>query len=176
LPDSPAAAADLRRHDILLQYDDEKIRDGEHLARLIRADRPGRKVKLMLFRAGREINAEATLALGPVLQIAQATRPGLKEAADSPSTTAKANGPPVVSVAATPLGDGQVKLTIEYYQDTTGRLKTVNCAGTPDDIQRELIKLPTRVQDLTRVALDRLRALELQKGPQPASATRRQRP
>src|SRR4051812_16998285 len=45
LPDSPAARADLRRHDILLRYDEEKIRDCEHLARLIQADRPERKVK-----------------------------------------------------------------------------------------------------------------------------------
>src|SRR3954447_1452333 len=42
LPDSPAARADLRRHDLLLQYDQEKIRDCEHLARLIQADRPDR--------------------------------------------------------------------------------------------------------------------------------------
>src|SRR5262249_59191177 len=33
LPDSPAAQAMLRRHDILLAYADEKIRDCEHFAR-----------------------------------------------------------------------------------------------------------------------------------------------
>jgi len=52
LPDSPAAQAMLRRHDILLIYNDEKIRDSEHFARLIRADKPDRTVKLTLLRTG----------------------------------------------------------------------------------------------------------------------------
>src|SRR5438874_240459 len=37
LPDSPAATAGLRKHDVLLQFNLEKIRDGNHLARLIQA-------------------------------------------------------------------------------------------------------------------------------------------
>src|SRR5437879_2534922 len=37
LPDSPGAHADLRRHDILLEYQQEKIHDCDHFARLIRA-------------------------------------------------------------------------------------------------------------------------------------------
>src|SRR5579884_500198 len=39
LPDSPAAQAGLLRHDILLRYNDDAIRDCEHFARLIRAGR-----------------------------------------------------------------------------------------------------------------------------------------
>src|SRR5580692_4009513 len=39
LPDSPAAKADLRKSDILLQYDDRKIRDCEDFANLIRASK-----------------------------------------------------------------------------------------------------------------------------------------
>ena len=55
--DSPAAAAMLRRHDILLTYADEKIRDCEHFARLIRADKPEHKVKLTLLRSGQKMTA-----------------------------------------------------------------------------------------------------------------------
>src|SRR5262245_57427270 len=58
LPDSPAAKADLHRHDIVLAYDDTKIRDSEHFARLIQADKPDRMVKLALVRAGKEQTAE----------------------------------------------------------------------------------------------------------------------
>src|SRR5437762_7922457 len=52
LPDSPAVKAGLRRNDILLQYGDEKVRDCEHVARLIRDDRPDHKVHLTYLRGG----------------------------------------------------------------------------------------------------------------------------
>src|SRR6266542_2079488 len=44
LPRSPADKAGLRRHDILLRYDDQKIRSGDHLARLIRASKNEQEV------------------------------------------------------------------------------------------------------------------------------------
>src|SRR5260221_5933841 len=46
LPGSPADKASLRRHDILLRYGDEKIRSGDHLARLIRASKNEQEVNL----------------------------------------------------------------------------------------------------------------------------------
>jgi hypothetical protein len=159
LPDSPAAAAELQRDDIVLQYNGEKIRDPEQLARLIRADRPGRKVSLTFLRGGRELTATATLERGPVLQLAPAAA-AVKEA-DVPRGLAKQSGPPAVSVSAAPLDDGGVKLTIEYYQETTGRYEKVTCSGTPTEIDRELQRLPSRVQELTRVALKRFGTLEL---------------
>ncbi len=68
----PRGRAELRRHDILLQYQDEKVRDCEHLARLIHNDKPNRKVPLVLLRGGRETTVEVMLGLGPVLRIASA--------------------------------------------------------------------------------------------------------
>lgn len=173
LPDSPAAAGGLRRHDILLQYDDKKIRDPEHFARLVHDDKPERKVKFLLVRAGREETAEVTLALGPVLKIAQssaATHQGQEEVAKA---TAKPADPASVNVSATPLGGGNLKVTIEYYQENSGRLRSVTCSGTPADIEKEIQRLPAKAQGLARVALDRIRALDLQqkageKSPPPA--------
>ena len=52
LPDSPADRAGLRRNDVLVEYDTHKVRDCEHLARLIHDDRPERKVKLSILRDG----------------------------------------------------------------------------------------------------------------------------
>lgn len=157
LPESPAARAGLRRHDILLQYNDDRIRDCEHFARLIRADQPEHKVKLRLLRAGKRESVEATLALGPVLKIARASRDG-----EVVRGTAKGGRPPSVSVAATPLDGGKMRVTIEYYQDGTGRLRTVTCEGTPAEIGLEVQKLPSRVQSLANLALRRIRALEFQ--------------
>src|SRR4051794_5529004 len=112
LPDSPASAAGLRRHDVLLQYDGERIRDCEHFARLIQADRPERKVKLGLLRGGREVSVEATLVLGPVLRIAAASGAGAPRGAAVPRAVNKPGGPPPVSVAATPLENGRLKVSV----------------------------------------------------------------
>ncbi|HZT79509.1 MAG TPA: PDZ domain-containing protein [Gemmataceae bacterium] len=180
LPDSPAVRAGLRRHDVLIRYDGEAIRDPEHFARLIQAGKPGQKVKLTLVRAGKETTAEATLALGPVLRIAPA-RGGAYSAArdgnDPARAFAKPNGPAPVSVSAQLLGGGQMKVSIEYYQDGTGRLRTVTCSGTPAEIDAEVKKkLPAAVQVLARPALERLRKLDLQNAsapPPPAPAKER---
>jgi hypothetical protein len=162
LPDSPAARADLRRHDIVLSYDDTKVRDSEHFARLIQADKPDRTVKLVLLRGGKEQTAEVTLALGPVLKIAQAKDAG-RASAEVAKATAKPNGPPAVSVSATPMDNGRLKVTIEYYQEGTGKLKTITCEGQLDDIDGEIKKLPDRERKLAEVAFQRLRPLNAQK-------------
>jgi hypothetical protein len=170
LPESPAADAGLRRHDVLLEYNDDKIRDCEHFARLIRADRPGRKVRLGLLRAGRKETAETTLALGPVLKIVQTNRAASRDAVDVARGTAKSGAPPSVSVAATPLDGGKMRVTIEYYQDGTGRLRTVTCEGSPADIALEVQKLPARVKNLADVALDRIRSRVYQENDKKAEA------
>jgi hypothetical protein len=163
LHDSPAARADLRRHDILLRYDQEKIRDCEHLARLIQADRPNHKVKLALVRAGRPATLEATLCLGPALKIAPAARTGPGAPSPVARGVAKPGGLPSVSVAATPLGDGRMRVTIEYYQEGTGRLRTIACEGRTAEIDREVRSLPRRERKLAEVALAHIRALNSQK-------------
>jgi hypothetical protein len=179
LPDSPAAGAMLRRHDILLVYADEKIRDCEHFARLIRADKPDNKVKLTLLRSGQKMTADVTLTLGTVLKIAQANAVLQREPAEVARGMAKAGGPPSVSVSATPLDGGKMRVTIEYYQDGTGRLRSLTTEGTLDEIETEVQKLPAKVQNRATVALQRIRALEFQAKdraptPAPAPATNRQ--
>jgi hypothetical protein len=154
LPDSPAVRADLKRHDILLAYNDTPIEDCEHFSRLIRADKPDQKVRLSLLRGGRPTHVDAVLGRGPALTVAQNPAP-------SDKGTAKPDGPGKVSVHATPLQDNKMSVTIEYYDD--GKLRRVTRSGTSADIDREVHKLPPRVQDLARAALSRIRVLELQK-------------
>jgi len=155
LPESPAAKAGLRRNDILLQYDDEKVRDCEQFARLIRDDKPDRKVRLTYLRGGKKATAEAALALGPVLRIA-----GKGAVDDPPRGTAKAVNPDAVNIAATPLGGNAMKVTIEYYDAGAGRTRSLPCSGTPDEIDDQITKLPEAVQKLVKVALRRLREPE----------------
>jgi serine protease Do len=154
LPDSPAAQAGLRKHDVLLHFNTEKIRDGNHLARLIQAGKPGQVVRLFLVRAGREQTLEAKIGLGPVLKIAR------EDPSSSPGT-AKPGAPAAVSVTAVPMEGNRLKVTFEYAE--LGRIRTVTCAGDVADIDREIEKLPQKVQTLARAAVKRLRELNLQK-------------
>jgi membrane-associated protease RseP (regulator of RpoE activity) len=174
LPDSPAAVAGLRRYDLLLEYDGEKIGDGEQFARLIRAGKPDQKVKLGVLRGGKRVSTEVKLTLGPVLKIVEGHRGAGPEA--EARGTAKSSPPPTVSVAATPLDGNRLKATIEYYQESSGRLRSFDCAGTPTEIETQLKELPPRVRELAQVALQRIRALELQKQEplRPATSSRRQ--
>jgi hypothetical protein len=161
LPDSPAARAHLCRNDILLTYDGESIRDGEHAARLIRDDRPERKVGLTFLRGGKEMTAEATLALGPALKIAQAVRLTGEDAI--PRGLLKPINLAAVSITATPLGGNSMKVTIEFYQDSTARLQSITCTGPPAKIDEQILKLPARVQEQAKLGLQRLRAQAIQK-------------
>jgi len=146
LPDSPAARADLRRGDILLEYDHKSIRDGDHLAQLIRDDRPARKVRLVYQRGAEVKTVEAVLALGPALKLAS----------DRGGRETVGSGQGAVSVRATPLESGKMKVTIEYY--ATGKLQTVSCEGAAE-LARTVQKLPERERSLVRLALQRLRSL-----------------
>lgn len=71
VPDSPASRADLRKHDLVLSYQEKPIEDCEQFAKLIRADKPNQIIKLGLLRGGKETSIEVTLGLGPLLTVAK---------------------------------------------------------------------------------------------------------
>jgi membrane-associated protease RseP (regulator of RpoE activity) len=158
LADSPAEKAGLHRNDILLQYNDQKIRDCEDLVRLLQGDRPDRAVKLTLVRGGKETTADATLAVGPPVKTAQEAKLG---GGDAPPGVAKPGGPAAVSVVAVPLERGRLKITIEFYPEGEARLKTVTCEGAPDEIVAQVDKenFPERERSMVQVALKRIRVL-----------------
>lgn len=164
LANSPAAKADLQRDDLVLAYNNEKVRDCEHFARLIINDKPNRKAKLTILRDGQEKSVEVTLALGPALRIA-APNPSIKDAAEVAKSVAKPGGPATVCVSAMPLDEGKMKVTIEFYAEGTGRIRTVVCQGGPADIDNEVEKLPERERLAAHNALERLRLLT---NPKPA--------
>jgi hypothetical protein len=153
LPTSPAARADLRCNDVVLEYDRTAVRDANHLARLICADKPQRKVQLVVLRGTRRQNVDVTLALGPALRLAE----GLATPRTEPAEPARASKT-AVRVRATPLDSGKVQWSIEYFC-ATGK-KVVTCEGAAAELSSTLQKLPERERQLVRVALERLRALD----------------
>jgi hypothetical protein len=158
LPESPAAQAGLKKHDILLQFAGEKVCEGNHLARLIQSCKAGQVVRLVLLRAGKEVNAEAKISLGPILRIA-------KEEGTQPPGKGKPGAPATVSVTAEPMEGNRLKVTFEYSDG--GRIHTVTCSGDAADIDREIEQMPHKVQKLARAAVQKLRALNLQSNENP---------
>ena len=163
LADSPAEKAGLRRNDIVLQYDEKKVRDCDDLVHSLQGDRPGRTVRLTFLRGGKEKTAEAALALGPAIRTALEAKAG-NTADDVSPGVAKPGGPAAVSVAATPLERGRMKVTVEFYPDGQGRMQRVTCEGDSDEIDSAIAeKVPERERGMVRVALKRIRSLNAPK-------------
>jgi hypothetical protein len=153
LPDSPAATAGVKKHDILLTYNGEKIRDGNHVVRLIQNGKSGQTVRLGLLRGGRETTVDARLTLGPMLKVA-------KEEGNKAPGIAKPGAPPAVTVTAVPKDGNRLQITFEYSD--LGRIQRVTCSGNAEEIDREIKKLPIKVQSFANAAVRQLRHLKLQ--------------
>ena len=147
LPDSPAALAGLKRNDVVLEYDGQKVRGCDHLSGLIRDDKPERKVQLALMRDGKALTTEATLTLGPALLL-----PG--EAKSAPAGS--------ITVAAKPLPDGKMRVKVDYF-GATGKAKSLVCEGSTGTINDALKQLPDRERVLVQKALESIRKLNTEK-------------
>lgn len=160
LAESPADKIGLRPNDILLKYGDKPIRDCAGLVKCIQADRPGHIVKLTYMRGGKESQIEAGLVEGPAIQTAEEAKTGAASPDAAPGV-AKPAGPATVTVAATPLDNGRLKVTIEFYPDGQSRLRSVTCEGQPAEIlgRVEQEKLSERERSMVEVALKRIQKL-----------------
>jgi hypothetical protein len=156
LPNSPADRAGVHRNDVVLEYDGQKVRSCEHLAGLIRDDKPDHTVKLVVERDGRRLTREAKLELGPALVL-----PGTAKSAPA--------GP--ITVAAKPLPDGTMRVTVQY-PGAKGNAESLVCEGSTGAINEALQKLPERERDLVRNALERIRMLNTG-GPPPKADTKK---
>jgi len=60
-PESPAAKAGIKTHDILLTFDDQKLFTPEQFIKLIHSDKPGREVAFGLIREGKSQTVKVKL-------------------------------------------------------------------------------------------------------------------
>jgi hypothetical protein len=155
LPNSPASKAGLSRDDLLQRYDGQAITGCEQLARLIQGDKPGHVVKLQVLRAGRAVTCEATLTLGPAISVASEARP-MDPAGGEPAATSKPGGP-ALSATVVPQADGRLRVDLQYYQEGTGRLRSLTLTGDLTELQEQVGKLPDGERPLAQVLLDRLK-------------------
>ena len=61
-PNSPAARAGLMAGDVILQFNDIPIEDGNHLVNLVNLTEIGRQVSVMIFRDRRPMTISVQLA------------------------------------------------------------------------------------------------------------------
>ena len=120
---------------------------------------------MTLLRGGKEITAAAALALGPAIRTAQEAKNGAASGDVQPGV-AKPDGPATVSVAATPLERGRMKVTVEFYPDGRGPLAKRHLRGRHRRNRSHVIaeKLPERERGMVQVALKRIRVLNARQG------------
>ena len=75
-PDGAAAAAGVKEADVIIEFQDKKIRDIRHLRLLVAGLKPGTEVKFKVVRAGSEKILAATLRELPTDKVAAKTKPG----------------------------------------------------------------------------------------------------
>jgi len=69
-PESPAAKAGLKVHDVVIRYDHEDVYSPEQLMQLLGERKPGRDVVVTFVRAGKELETKMTLGPPPALGLA----------------------------------------------------------------------------------------------------------
>ncbi|MDR7486792.1 MAG: trypsin-like peptidase domain-containing protein [Armatimonadota bacterium] len=65
VPDSPAAAADLRPDDVIIALNGQRVESWEDLLRLVADREPGQRIRLTLIRAGLRLEVSVTLGVRP---------------------------------------------------------------------------------------------------------------
>ncbi|MFO0870515.1 MAG: PDZ domain-containing protein [Pirellulales bacterium] len=151
-PDSPAAVSGLRRHDILVRYNDTTLSTPRQLRELVGDDEPGNTVALEVIRAGTLEWLSVTLA-PQVISAPRASKPRTGESGAAAPEKADRS----VNVAAYSFSDGlsHVSLTSRdgtwftatvEIQDENGRTQRRTLKGTREQLAAQLAELPAGIR------------------------------
>jgi hypothetical protein len=183
-PDSPAADAGIRRHDILHKLNDQMLVNPDQLRVLVRSNKPGQRVELRIIRQGKPITIQAELGqhLAPQ-RPTRAVRGDGPAFGPRPIDRGPMDAPPpglmpghhrddaqlIVSQARTTLDDGEHRLTIRVHggklhlraEDNRGRVLFNGPIETAE--QRQRIPEPVRMK-LQKHGLEDLHMLRTDRG------------
>lgn len=144
-PDSPAAKAELKAHEILVTYDGQKLFSPEQLVKLVHADKPGHQVKLEVVQDGKLESHTVTLGEQPNMSGQAATPqhwwqrfPRVPWRLGTPKET-----PPESpwksfdALSLKKLDNDRFKADIEYL-DKDGKKQHHEFEGTRDEIRQQI--------------------------------------
>ena len=164
--DSPADKAGLKVNDVLVSYDDQRLYSPEQFVKLIRYDKPDRKVKLGVIHDGKLEDIGAVL--GEQLALAEQQQPtGIRwpmtMRAQHPITAEEeeANLASFDSLTLSRTDKNHYKVEIKY-RDDKGKLETHDFQGLRDQIRNDI----DAEKDLPANERDQLlRAISLSRNP-----------
>jgi membrane-associated protease RseP (regulator of RpoE activity) len=143
---SMAAKLNLQRHDVLMIYDGQPVRDPVQFQKLVRATKLDHKAPLVLLRGGKEMKLDVTLHT-------------TEWAVSNVKGVIKPGGPPAVAIECTFLDGDKMQVVLGYYAEKSSKLQTVTCTGSLPEIENQVREqmLPNHIQELVDVAIKRLR-------------------
>jgi hypothetical protein len=152
----PNTQAVLKKHDILVKFAGQDVRNAAHFQSLLESHPDDRPAAVVVVRQGKPVTLHVNLT---PMTAYNSTLP------TSPQGHIKPGGPPAVSVEALPLSNDKMKVTFVFYSEGKGKLDRVTCEGSLDQIRAEVLdlnrqnRIPNGVQDLVGVAIDRIKLL-----------------
>jgi hypothetical protein len=155
VPGSPADSAVVRKHDVLVSYQQEDVESEAMLRARIRGSRPGTEVQLAVLRSGKVQFLKASLGKRAVDDMEGAEPRGRTSRSTaigrvrSYASTDGSSAPTTISI-----GVDANKLTVRVsYVDSSGRRQQRRVSGTRDELARRLGDLP---DDLRKDVLQKL--------------------
>jgi hypothetical protein len=141
---SPAEKAGIKSYDILLSYDDQKLFSPAQLTGLVRADKPGRVVKLQLMRRGQLHEISAALSgraqdWGEPLSMHDLflshPRPGMMNRPERHEQSAEWREFDALNLQR--LSDGRYKASVDYLNGK-GEKRHLQFQGSRDEIRDQI--------------------------------------
>jgi len=141
---SPAEAAGIQKHDILLSLDDQKLYSPDQLAKLVRAEKPGTEVTLGIVRQNKREEIKVTIGEGTLA--ARSLLPESIPTLRTPEWFTQHRGAPgkesdwesFDSMNLKSLGDHRFQVQIRYV-GKDGKMETHKFEGTREEIHSAIM-------------------------------------
>jgi len=141
IPDSPAAEAGLRSHDVLLSFDEQKLMTPKDLVSNVRNAKDGQKARMQILRHGKTMDIEVTFA---VPKIHEAAPRHSRRMAPPLRQYPEPRGEVIIqknfqAMAVNKLPNGNYKAMIEFL-DQDGNLKKYEYEGSGEELREQIRK------------------------------------
>lgn len=155
---SPADIAGLKPNDVLVSYDNQKVKSPSQLVKQVQNDNPGQQLGISFIRNGKLGELLAKLGLRPKAGSEQA-HTALKPATAQQSRTPEeieSNWQAFDAMTLTRTGENKYRAEIKF-RDTEGKVETRSFEGTREEIRKAIVadkNLPAVERDHLLGALD----------------------